>query len=173
MAVPRQHQRPVAARNDAVAAHVQARRPLPVARSAPDALAGEPEADTAKEAIELGNKYAKASRWGEALSIYEKALTLPGTGLKRYRDRPRLISDGEKSAALFNIACCQSMLGDVRAGLVALSGCLELGYSDFSQLRADPDLAELRKDERFEMVLKRFEPKSSPGFFGAIFGTNK
>ncbi len=24
-------------------------------------------------------------RWGEALAIFEKALTLPGTGLKRFR----------------------------------------------------------------------------------------
>lgn len=144
-----------------------------VARAATEAdpLTGE-DPETAKEAIELGNKYAKATRWAEALGVYEKALTLPGTGLKRFRDKPRLISDGEKSAALFNIACCHSMLGDARVGLVALSGCLELGYDDFAQLRADPDLEALRKDERFEGLLKRFEPKrAAGGFFGALFGS--
>ncbi|PNW76349.1 hypothetical protein CHLRE_12g553678v5 [Chlamydomonas reinhardtii] len=45
------------------------------------------EPETAKEAIELGNSLAKAAKWQEALSVYEKALTLPGTGLKRYRGR--------------------------------------------------------------------------------------
>lgn len=148
------------------------------------------------------------------------------------RDKPRLISDGERMAALFNIACCHSQLGDSRSGLVALAGvrrtpgqsragstgslsrvsiawpvqgstsrhaaagptmcmhaaactspsghacpsrvstsarcswrtpyaqllalcvregCLELGYTDFAQLRGDPDLANLRSDERFEV----------------------
>ncbi|GLC45823.1 hypothetical protein PLESTB_001151700 [Pleodorina starrii] len=144
----------------------------------PRAAAGEPlgsedEPETAREAIELGNKYAKAARWQEALAVYEKALTLPGTGLKRFKDKPRLISDGERSAALFNIACCQAQLGDLRSGLVAMAGCLELGYDDFAQLRSDPDLEPLRQDERFEGLLKRFERSSSSplsGFMGAFFG---
>ncbi|KAG2433687.1 hypothetical protein HXX76_008057 [Chlamydomonas incerta] len=136
------------------------------------ASAGAEDPETAKEAIELGNTLAKAAKWQEALSVYEKALTLPGTGLKRYRDKPRLISDGERSAALFNIACCQAQLGDVRAGLVALAGCLELGYDDFAQLRTDPDLTPLRADERFEGLMKRFE-KPTGGFFSTLFSGRK
>jgi hypothetical protein len=54
--------------------------------------------------------------------VFQKALTLPGTGVKRFRDKPRLVSDGEKMAALFNIACCHSRLGEAREGLLALSG---------------------------------------------------
>ncbi len=38
------------------------------------------------------------------------------------RDKPRLISDGEKMALLYNIACCHSQLEDARSGLVALAG---------------------------------------------------
>ncbi|GIL73426.1 hypothetical protein Vretimale_17583 [Volvox reticuliferus] len=147
--------------------------PLRAAESDPLSTADDPE--TAREAIELGNKFAQAGRWQEALSVYEKALTLPGTGLKRYRDKPRLISDGERSAALFNIACCQAQLGDMRSGLVALAGCLELGYDDFAQLRSDPDLDPLRKDERFEGLLKRFErPTGSlANFMSGLFGGKK
>ncbi|KXZ53442.1 hypothetical protein GPECTOR_7g1340 [Gonium pectorale] len=54
--------------------------------------------------------------------------------------------------------------------------CLELGYDDFAQLRSDPDLEPLRKDERFEGLLKRFErPSSGPlgGFLGGFFGPKK
>ncbi|EFJ43142.1 hypothetical protein VOLCADRAFT_106936 [Volvox carteri f. nagariensis] len=146
----------------------------PLRAAEPDSLAvGAEEPETAREAIELGNKLAKAGRWEQALAVYEKALTLPGTGLKRYRDKPRLISDGERSAALFNIACCQAQLGDMRSGLVALAGCLELGYDDFAQLRRDPDLEPLRKDERFEGLLKRFERPagvSLGGLLGGLFG---
>ncbi|MEW5305940.1 MAG: hypothetical protein WDW36_008450 [Sanguina aurantia] len=128
--------------------------------------------ETAKEAIDLGNKFCRAGRFQEGLSVFEKALTLPGTGQKRFRDKPRLISDGEKQAALINIACCHSQLGDARSGLVAMSGALELGYEDFDQLRADPDLAVLRQDERFEGLLQRFEPKAGGGFLGLgkLFG---
>ncbi|KAK9808672.1 hypothetical protein WJX72_001735 [[Myrmecia] bisecta] len=98
--------------------------------------------------------------------LFEKALELPGTGLKRYRDKPNLISDGEKMAALYNIACCHSRLGNMRTGLVALAGCLELGYTDGAQLRSDPDLEFLRTDEKFEGLLARFDQKSRSGFLG-------
>ena len=33
----------------------------------------------------------------------------------------------------------------------SVAGCLEAGYEDFKQIRADPDLAGLRADERFEV----------------------
>ncbi|GFR49541.1 hypothetical protein Agub_g11585 [Astrephomene gubernaculifera] len=134
-----------------------------------------PEPETAREAIDQGNQLAKQARWQEALVLYERALTLPGTGIKRYRDRPPQASDGERAAALFNAACCQAQLGDMRAGLVALAGCLEAGYDDFQQLRSDPDLAPLRGDERFEGLLRRFERPSAPlgGFLGGLFGGKK
>jgi hypothetical protein len=45
------------------------------------------------------------------------------------RDKPRLISDGEKMASLYNIACCHSQLQDARSGLVALSGKQQLQVS--------------------------------------------
>ncbi|GAX74284.1 hypothetical protein CEUSTIGMA_g1733.t1 [Chlamydomonas eustigma] len=125
--------------------------------------------DTFKEALDLGLTLCREKRWAEALGIFEKSLTLPGTGIKRFRDKPRAISDGEKMTALYNMACCHSQLNDARTGLVALSGCLEAGYEDFKQIRIDPDLQNLRADERFEALMKRFEPKKSQGLFG-LFG---
>lgn len=38
-----------------------------------------------------------------------------------------------------------------RADARARPGCIELGYSDYAQIRADPDLAFLRSDPRFEV----------------------
>lgn len=40
--------------------------------------------------------------------------------LATHRDRPRLISEGEKQAALFNIACCYSRLEQVRCITAAI-----------------------------------------------------
>ena len=36
----------------------------------------------------------RQNRWEAAIAIFQRALTLPGTGVKRFRDRPRMISDG-------------------------------------------------------------------------------
>jgi hypothetical protein len=35
-------------------------------------------------------------------------------------------------------------------------------------VRADPDLAPLRADERFENVMSKFEPQQQAGIWGAI-----
>ena len=88
-------------------------------------------------------------------------------------------------AALYNIACCQAKLAEeelehirhhggdveeyveeyVKNGLIALAGCLEAGYDDFAQLRGDKDLDVLRKDEKFEGLMRRFEKKKNGGLF--------
>lgn len=131
------------------------------------------EPETAKEGIDLGLVLCKQGRWQDALGIFEKSLKLPGTGVKRFRDKPRLVSDGEKMALLYNIACCHSRMQDARSGLMALAGCMEAGYLDFQQVRTDPDLEFLRADSRFEGLMERFEKKPG-GFMGfdlsALFG---
>eukprot|EP00879_Flechtneria_rotunda_P005773 GHRR01006074.1.p1 GENE.GHRR01006074.1~~GHRR01006074.1.p1 ORF type:complete len:220 (+),score=31.96 GHRR01006074.1:184-843(+) len=127
------------------------------------------EPETAREAIDLGLVLCKQQKWSRALQVFENGLTLPGTGVKRFRDKPRLISDSEKMAALYNIACCHSRLQDARSGLVALSGCLETGYTDFYQIRTDPDLEFLRQDSRFEGLMERFAKKGN-GFLGLDLG---
>lgn len=126
-----------------------------------------PDPEDARGAIAVGLELTEAGEWERALSYFETALSLPGTGIKRFRDKPPAISDGEKIASLYNIACCLSNMGgkeNLDNGLVALAGCLEAGYDNFEQLRIDPDLAELRKDDRFEGLLKRFDRKG--GFLG-------
>ncbi|GFH25982.1 uncharacterized protein HaLaN_24044 [Haematococcus lacustris] len=132
------------------------------------------EPETTQDALDAGLRLTADGRWSDALELFERALTLPGTGIKRFRDKPKLASDREKMTALYNISCCHSQLGDVRSGLVALAGCLEVGYADFEQIRRDPDLATLRKDERFDGLLKRFEPSGMSAAMGfdlsSLFG---
>ncbi|GBF91837.1 hypothetical protein Rsub_04942 [Raphidocelis subcapitata] len=123
------------------------------------------EPETAREAIDLGLVLCKQEKWDKALAVFERAMTLPGTGVKRYRDKPRLISDGERMAALYNCACCHARLGAPREGLLALSACLEAGYADFPQIQIDPDLELLRQDPRYETLVARFKPKAG-GFLG-------
>jgi hypothetical protein len=105
-------------------------RVLVAAEELPDELASLPQPDTARGAIALGLKLTGARQWERAQEYFELALELPGTGIKRFRDKPAALSDGEKCSALYNIACCQSQLAqpeNIQNGLIALAGCLEGG----------------------------------------------
>jgi len=122
------------------------------------------EPEDARGAISIGLGLYEEGKYKEALEVFEKGLELPGTGMKRFRDKPRSISDGEKQSVLYNIACCHSRLEDARTGLVALAGCLEAGFDDAQQLQSDPDLAFLRKDSRFAGLIQRFKIQGNKGF---------
>lgn len=63
----------------------------------------------------------------------------------------------EGSVASYNVACCYSKLNQIQAGLSALEDALEAGYEDFKRIRTDPDLANLRTSDEFEVLLKRFD----------------
>lgn len=57
----------------------------------------------------------QAKAHAAALAMFEDALTLPGTGQKKFTDKPAEISDGERATALYNIACCHCQLEGKRA----------------------------------------------------------
>mmetsp|Transcript_14717 Transcript_14717/g.41439 ORF Transcript_14717/g.41439 Transcript_14717/m.41439 type:complete len:211 (-) Transcript_14717:144-776(-) len=137
-----------------------------VVRSASGGAEGADPAD-ARGAIALGLKLYSDGDYEAAYNLFTKVVKdqVPGTGVKRFRDKPPATSDGEKMAALYNIACCCSQTADVETGLKALAGSLERGFEDWETARTDPDLAVLREDKRFEQLLSRFEP-SREGPFG-------
>ena len=76
------------------------------------------------------------------------------------------MSDSERISALYNIACCFSALDQQMSGLRALAAALEAGYTDFAQIRSDPDLETVRKHPKFDGLLARFD--KSGGFFAPI-----
>ena len=54
----------------------------------------------------------------------------------------------------YNLACSYSLLGELDLAFSTLKKAIDLGYDDFGYLRIDPDLENLRKDERFQLILK-------------------
>ena len=54
----------------------------------------------------------------------------------------------------YNLACSYSLLGELDKAFSALKKAIELGYDDFVHLKYDPDLENLKKDERFQLILK-------------------
>lgn len=54
----------------------------------------------------------------------------------------------------YNLACTHSLLGHIDPALQALSRALQLGYNKMEHLRTDPDLENLKKDRRYEEILR-------------------
>jgi tetratricopeptide (TPR) repeat protein len=84
----------------------------------------------------LGDAYTKTGQWEKGLKIDERLA--------------RLCPDN--SLVFYNLACSYSLLKQVEEALGALREAVKLGYSDARWLTKDPDLDNLRRDDRFEKI---------------------
>uniref|UniRef100_A0A5B7BB90 PDZ domain-containing protein n=1 Tax=Davidia involucrata TaxID=16924 RepID=A0A5B7BB90_DAVIN len=91
-----------------------------------------------------GLQLYKNAKYEEALEKFESVLG----------SRP---DPNEASVASYNVACCYSKLNQIQAGLSALEDALKGGFEDFKRIRTDPDLANIRTSEEFELLMKRFD----------------
>ncbi|XP_047316705.1 protein MET1, chloroplastic [Impatiens glandulifera] len=94
--------------------------------------------------LRQGLQLYKNGKYDEALEKFESVLG----------SRPTAV---ESSVASYNVACCYSKLNQIQAGLSALEDALNNGYEDFKTIRTDPDLANIRKSEEFELLMKKFD----------------
>lgn len=137
--------------------------------------------ESAAEAISKGLRLYKDGQYPEALAAFTGALDLPGTGPIRSRKAlvapagpsrgyaDASVSLNEQIAIHYNCACCYSRLDDTQSGLVSLVRAMEAGYDDYQNIRADPDIAPLRADARFEGIVARFEPQGAlEGLFAML-----
>ncbi|KAF9599447.1 hypothetical protein IFM89_037338 [Coptis chinensis] len=111
-----------------------------------------------------GLKLYKTGNYEEALEKFESVL-----GSKPERE--------EASIASYNVACCYSKLNQIQAGLSALEDALKAGFEDYKRVRTDPDLANLRSAEQFDVLLKRFDEsfinENAINAIKSLFGFNK
>jgi tetratricopeptide (TPR) repeat protein len=84
----------------------------------------------------LGDAYTKTGQWEKGLQIDERLA--------------RLCPDN--SLVFYNLACSYSLLKHVEEAFAALRQAVKLGYSDTRWLTKDPDLDNLRQDNRFEKI---------------------
>ena len=68
----------------------------------------------------------------------------------------RLVPDD--AIAWYNLACSYTVLGMIDPGFFALEWAVGLGYAYTRHMLRDPDLKALRRDPRFERLLRRMEP---------------
>jgi tetratricopeptide (TPR) repeat protein len=84
----------------------------------------------------LGDAYTKTGQWEKGLKIDERL--------------SRLCPDN--SLVFYNLACSYSLLKHVEEAFAALREAVKLGYDDARWLTKDPDLDNLRQDNRFEKI---------------------
>jgi len=65
----------------------------------------------------------------------------------------------KKSVPLYNIACCEALLGNIDAALATLTQAINSGYRDIQHMEQDPDLNSLRGLEAFDALLTELRNK--------------
>lgn len=104
-------------------------------------IAAERHPDNVAVLAELGHVYTRLGRYEEGLAV----------------DRRLVEFAPDDPTVRYNLACSQSLLGQLDEALQTLACALELGYDDVDFMRADDDLLKLREDPRFEELLRQYE----------------
>jgi len=60
-----------------------------------------------------------------------------------------------RSSPLYNIACCESLLGNFESALLYLEQAISAGFRDVEHMRADTDLDNIRNLEKFGALMEK------------------
>lgn len=93
----------------------------------------------------LGNCYT-------ARGYYEKGLWLDLKLSKLCPDDP---------VVFYNLACSYSLIGELDDAYKSLKQSIEVGYDDVQYLNTDPDLRNLRSDDRYQKLLDQLTAKQT------------
>lgn len=82
-----------------------------------------------------------------------------------------------RNVPLYNIACCDALMGDVQSALSYLEQAIQAGYRDADHMKNDEDLASLRELPEFAVLLEKAaeqkQPLRCPGFNKPCFAGRK
>lgn len=94
----------------------------------------------------LGDAYTKTGQWEKGLQIDRRLANLCS-------DNPLVF---------YNLACSYSLLTRLDEAFAALKTAIQLGYNDAPWLTKDPDLENLRRDQRFENIRSNLAKNNPP-----------
>lgn len=94
----------------------------------------------------LGDLYSRNGQLDKGLEVDQKLVEI----------QPR------EPLYYYNLACTHSLLGHIDPAFQALFRAVQLGYNKLEQMIEDPDLANLKKDDRYEALLRELQDGSSP-----------
>ena len=87
--------------------------------------------------VVLGDLYTKMGRHLQGLGMDQRLVKL----------RP------DDPSVLYNLACSYSLLNNLDESLAIIKTAIRFGYDDFEFMQYDEDLANLRRDTRFQRFL--------------------
>jgi len=96
---------------------------------------------------DVGSLHSKArsllrqKKYEEALGVYEQILKVRADDM----------------IALYNSACCLSLLGRTEAAVARLREAVKAGFVDLAHIKRDPDLDPIRESEAFKKFLQDFD----------------
>ena len=93
--------------------------------------------------ILLGDAYTRRGQYQKGLQV----------DLKLCRIKPR------DPIARYNLACSYSLLNNIDLAVNNLREALQLGYRDLKWMNDDPDLVNVRKDNRYYNLIKKISSK--------------
>ena len=92
------------------------------------------------EAMEaLADLYTKRGAFDKGLKLDEK--------LKKIKPEDPIVH--------YNLACSYSLLNEIDKALDTIQRAIKLGYDDLRHLEIDPDLENLRRDNRFQQIIRQ------------------
>lgn len=72
----------------------------------------------------------------------------------------RILSFDETNfIAVYNMACCDSLLGNKQQALQTLHKAVQMGYRNFSHLASDPDFNNINQEPQFLELIKKNQPE--------------
>ncbi len=105
----------------------------------------------------LGRLLDRDPYFVDALRVQATNLAAKGQYARTLQLDRRLVRlTPEDAIAWYNLACTYTVMGMIDPGFFAIQRALELGYDCGNRLRRDPDLKALRRDPRFERLMRRF-----------------
>jgi len=81
---------------------------------------------------------------------------------KIFQQQFQMCPPWHKSVCLYNLACCDSLLGNTDSALSFLARSIDAGYHDVSHIQSDPDLINIRHTPAYQLLLAGIIEASAP-----------
>ena len=98
------------------------------------------EPDNIDALFNLGDAYTRRGLYDRGLEIDKRLV--------------KLLPENE--VVHYNLACSYSLMNEVDLAFDSLEKAMDLGYLEFEFMESDPDLANVRKDRRFEAIMAKY-----------------
>jgi len=122
---------------------------------------GEPEDENERKEWEEKRAQRIERRSG---FMHRKALRLMEIGNEKTLSHAKTIlmnmvkSKPEDSIAWYNLACCESLLGNVGEAIETLRTAIAAGYNNVEHMKKDIDFDNIRNTEEFQQLIQSFSP---------------